>query len=557
MSGAALRPHTSGPKTSGPKTSSPKTLRCAIYTRKSTEEGLDQEFNTLDAQRAACEAYILSQAGEGWQLISDPYDDGGWSGGNMERPALKRLLSDIATGRIDVVVVYKVDRLTRSLMDFSRIVESFDKQSVSFVSVTQAFNTTSSMGRLTLNVLLSFAQFEREVTGERIRDKIAASKARGIWMGGNLPLGYDVRDRRLVIVEEEAELVRHIYARYLELGSVLPLAKELGDAGITSKRWTTRNGNQRGGLRIGHGVIYHILANRLYLGEIVHKGQCHKGEHDAIIPVALFNAVAARLATQRVKRTTRKNKSSSSPLTGKLFDSDGLPMRPSFAHGNKSRIYRYYVSETLLPYGKASHHHNQSGERISATRLERVVASALLPLLPMGSDADSVFAAITRVRVRNGMLRIKLDLAALLQEDDTDDDVTDRAVAIDPQAAIEGDELRVCIKAQAIRHGKSLHASDAIVDDAERRRMLADLVRKSHALLNRLNASPLAPERHTQMIVPNNEWSRQRLSIALLAPDIQKMLLQGKAPPRLVPEMLVSRELPMDWAQQRRMLGIG
>jgi site-specific DNA recombinase len=539
-----------------PKTVRPKILRCAIYTRKSTEEGLDQEFNTLDAQRAACEAYILSQAGEGWHLIPEHYDDGGWSGGNMERPALKKLLSDILMGRIDVVVVYKVDRLTRSLMDFSRIVESFDKQSVSFVSVTQAFNTTSSMGRLTLNVLLSFAQFEREVTGERIRDKIAASKARGIWMGGNLSLGYDVKDRKLVIVEAEADLVQHIYTRYLELGSVLPLAKELADAGITSKRWTARNGSIRGGLRFGCGAIYHILSNRLYRGEIVHKGQSHVGEHDAIISAELFDAVANLLAGHRVKRTTRKNKSGPSPLTGKLFDGDGFPMRPTFGHGHKSRIYRYYVSETLLPNGKASHHHNQSGERISATRLERVMASTLLPLMPTGSNGDSVFAAVTRIRVRGSSLRIKLELAALLHEDDFEADVIDRAQAIDPQAAIEGDDLRLTIKAQAIRRGKTNHVSANLQDDTERRRVLADLIRKSHTLLNKLNASPMAPEHHGQMTVPNNEWSRQRIAIGLLAPDIQKMLLQGKAAPHLMPEMLVSRDLPMDWEEQRRILGV-
>lgn len=534
----------------------PKKLRCAIYTRKSTEEGLEQEFNTLDAQRASCKAYILSQAGEGWQLIPEHYDDGGWSGGNMERPALKKLLNDISVGRIDVVVVYKVDRLTRSLMDFSRIVESFDKQSVSFVSVTQAFNTTTSMGRLTLNVLLSFAQFEREVTGERIRDKITASKARGIWMGGNLPLGYEVKDRKLIIIEEEAEQVRHIYSRYLELGSVLPLVRELGDAGIHSKRWTARNGNERGGTRFGCGAIYYILSNRLYRGEIVHKGQSHPGEHDAIITAELFDAVAAMLAGHRVKRSYRKNKSGSSPLTGKLFDGDGLPMRPTFGHGRGKRIYRYYVSETQLPNGKATNYHNKSGERISATRLERVLAGALLPLMPQGSDADSVYAAITRVRVRDGRVRIKLDLAELMQEDEIEADVVERAHAIDPAAAIEGDDLRITIQAQAIRRGKTLHASANLVDDAERRRSLADLVRKSHALLARLHASPTATERHGQMTVPVNEWSKQRVAIGLLAPDIQKMLLQGKAPAHLLPEMLVSRDLPMDWKEQRRVFGV-
>jgi site-specific DNA recombinase len=535
----------------------PKTLRCAVYTHKSTEEGLEQEFNTLDAQRAAWEAYIQSQASECWQLIPDYYYDGGWSGGNMDRPALMRLLQDIQTGRVDVVVVYKVDRLTPSLMDFSRIVESFDKQSVSFVSVTQAFNTTTSMGRLTLNVLLSFAQFEREVTGKRIRDKIAASKARGICMGGNIPLGYDVQDRKLLIIEEEAKLVRHIYTRYLELGSVLPLAKELSDAGITSKRWTARNGNQRGGSRISHGAIYYILANRIYLGEIVHKGQSHNGEHEAIIDIALFNAVATRLQSQRVKRTSRKAKATSSQLTGKLFDLDGLPMRPTFAHGHKSRIYRYYVSETLLPACKTAHSHNLGGERVSAARLERVLASVLLPIMPTQSDAATVFTAISRIRLQKGCMRIKLDLAALMAEDEIETDILDRAHSIDQDAKLTGDMLIITIANQAIRRGKSMTAASNIIDDTERRRLLADLVRKSHVLLKRLNASPIEPLRHNQMTSPNNEWSRRRIAIGLLAPDIQKSLLQGKAPPHITPDMLISRDLPMDWEEQRRVLGVG
>lgn len=536
---------------------SPKKLRCAIYTRKSTEEGLEQEFNTLDAQRAACEAYILSQAGEGWHLLPEHYDDGGWSGGNIDRPALKKLLNDISVGRIDVVVVYKVDRLTRSLMDFSRIVESFDKQSVSFVSVTQAFNTTSSMGRLTLNVLLSFAQFEREVTGERIRDKIAASKARGIWMGGNLPLGYDVQDRKLVIVAQEADLVRHIYTRYLELGSVLPLVRDLDAQGLRTKSWTSRRGHQRGGARFSCGAIYYILSNRIYLGDIVHKGKVHAGEHDAIVDTELFNAVAAKLQSQRVKRTYRKNKSTSSPLTGKLFDSDGLPMRPTFGHGRGKRIYRYFVSETLLPVGRTSSSHNKSGERLSATRLERVLATRLCPILPADCDAESIYTAINRIRLQKAHMRIKLDLAALIGEDETERDIMFNAQAIDKNASISGDTLTITIAHHAIRRGKTLNAAASIVDDAERRKMLADLLRKSHALLTKLNASPLAPESHPQMTVPSNEWSRQRLAIGLLAPDIQKMLLHGKAPLRVTPDMLISRDLPMDWDEQRRMFEVG
>ena len=260
-------------------------LRCAIYTRKSHEEGLEQEFNSLDAQREACAAYIASQRQEGWMELATSYDDGGISGATMERPALQRLLKDVADGRIDVVVVYKVDRLTRSLADFAKIVEIFDARQVSFVSVTQAFNTTSSMGRLTLNVLLSFAQFEREVTGERIRDKIAASKRKGMWMGGLPPLGYDVNARKLIVNAVEAMTVRHIFQRYRELQSVRLLQLELAAAGIVSKVRQTagEGGPYRGGRPLARGALYLMLSNRIYRGEITHKGDAYPGEHAPII----------------------------------------------------------------------------------------------------------------------------------------------------------------------------------------------------------------------------------------------------------------------------------
>ncbi len=248
-------------------------VRCAVYTRKSSEEGLEQEFNSLDAQREACEAYITSQKHEGWTALATLYDDGAYSGGTMDRPALQRLLDDVRAGKIDVVVVYKVDRLTRSLADFAKIVEVFDAQGVSFVSVTQAFNTTSSMGRLTLNVLLSFAQFEREVTGERIRDKIAASKKKGMWMGGQPSLGYDVKDRKLVVNEAEAATVRSIFRRYLELGTVRALRDDLAVAGVVSKRRTAADGSPYGGQKFSRGALYLMLKNRIYRGEIVHKGK--------------------------------------------------------------------------------------------------------------------------------------------------------------------------------------------------------------------------------------------------------------------------------------------
>lgn len=275
-------------------------LRCGIYTRKSSDEGLDQSFNSLDAQREAGEAYVKSQATEGWKLVPTLYDDGGFSGGSMERPALQRLLADVDAGLIDVVVVYKIDRLTRSLADFARIVERFDARGVSFVSVTQAFNTTSSMGRLTLNVLLSFAQFEREVTGERIRDKIAASKAKGMWMGGIPPLGYDLPapgTRVLRVNAEDAQTVRQIFARYLELKSVHKLAHDLAERAIHSKKRTSATGRSTGGGPFGRGALFHLLRNRLYLGQIVHRGAVHEGQHDAIVDAAVFDRAQVMLSS--------------------------------------------------------------------------------------------------------------------------------------------------------------------------------------------------------------------------------------------------------------------
>jgi site-specific DNA recombinase len=283
----------------------PKIVRCAIYTRKSTEHNLDLEFNSLHAQREACEAYIKSQMHEGWQLIPDCYDDGGISGGSLDRPDLRRLLGDISTGRVDNVVVYKVDRLTRSLTDFARLVELFDRHGVSFVSVTQAFNTTTSMGRLTLNVLLSFAQFEREVTGERIRDKIAASKKKGLFMGGNIPLGYINRDKKLVIVPEEAERVRWIFRRYLELGSIGLLLEEMTRLGIRTKVQTRTSGRKWGGVAFGRGPLAYLLRNRCYVGEILHKGQIHPADHEAILDRTTFDAVRTCLTANTVARKTK------------------------------------------------------------------------------------------------------------------------------------------------------------------------------------------------------------------------------------------------------------
>jgi DNA invertase Pin-like site-specific DNA recombinase len=315
-------------------------LRCAVYTRKSSEEGLEQEFNSLHAQREACEAYVASQKAEGWLLLGDHYDDGGFSGGTLERPALKRLMADIEAHRVDIVVVYKIDRLSRSLMDFARLVEVFDRTGVTFVSITQSFNTTTSMGRLTLNVLLSFAQFEREVIGERIRDKIAASRKRGMWMGGYCPMGYAVKDRKLVIREDEAALVRSIFRRFAKGGSGTKLVRELALQGV-------RN---RYGKLITKGAIYKLLNNRTYIGEVVHKGTVYPGEHIGIIDRDLWNKVHGILKESPRKRAGRNRAQTPALLKGLIFGPNGVPMTPTHTRKN-GRLYRYYIATTVLRSG--------------------------------------------------------------------------------------------------------------------------------------------------------------------------------------------------------------
>jgi len=315
-------------------------LRCAVYTRKSSEEGLEQEFNSLHAQREACEAYVASQRSEGWALIREPYDDGGFSGGTLERPALKQLMADIEEGLVDVIVVYKIDRLSRSLMDFSKLVEVFDRAGVTFVSVTQSFNTTTSMGRLTLNILLSFAQFEREVTAERIRDKIRASRQKGMFMGGNVPLGYVVKDRKLVVSEPEAALVRSIFERFVRIGSATVLARELRQEGVRTKR----------GKLVDKGYLYKLLNNRTYLGLAVHKGTVHPGEHARIIEQELWDKVHAILAENTRTRSTRTRAQTPALLRGLIFGPTGAAMSPT--HTRKgNRLYRYYVSQDVMKRG--------------------------------------------------------------------------------------------------------------------------------------------------------------------------------------------------------------
>src|SRR5277367_3984031 len=348
--------------------------RCAIYTRKSSEEGLEQEFNSLAAQREACEAFIRSQRNEGWVLVRTRYDDGGFSGGNLERPALQRLLDDIRARKIDVIVVYKVDRLTRSLADFAKLVELFDAQGVSFVSVTQQFNTTTSMGRLTLNVLLSFAQFEREVTSERIRDKIAASKRKGLWVGGPLPLGYEMKDGKVAVVEDEAERVRLIYRRYLELGGVNALVRDLKDKDIQTKVRLRATGAIHGGILFERGSLFYLLRNRFYIGEVKYKGEVLPGEQPAIMDRQLFDAVQQKLTDQWSHRNHAKSKSNHL-LTGLLYDDAGHRMIPT--HATKAGIrYRYYAS---LPHLKGQSKTVSFGSvsRIPATDIEDIIVKSV------------------------------------------------------------------------------------------------------------------------------------------------------------------------------------
>src|SRR5437660_12707853 len=406
-----------------------KLARCAIYTRKSTEYNLELAFNSLDAQREACEAYIKSQAHEGWRLIPGRYDDGAFSGASLDRPALQQLLADVGAGKIDIVLVYKVDRLTRSLADFAKLIELFDAHGVSFVSVTQSFNTSSSMGRLTLNVLLSFAQFERELIGERVRDKIAASKRKGLWVGGPVPLGYAAVDKKILVVAAEAAAVRTIFARYLELGSIRALAEDLDQRGIRSKPRRLSSGRTVGGGRFGVGALAYLLKNRFYIGEVVYRGEVHRGEHEPILDSALFEAVQAKLAAQAVTRRCRL-RGSPAILSGRLFDNRGNRMSPTHANKGGAR-YRYYVSQAVLqrkppPAGSIS--------RVAAAEIEALVITALRNQLRASgageqlpdNDLELLERHLERVTLTSNHLELRLRQSLAATEADNNGSSTPR-----------------------------------------------------------------------------------------------------------------------------------
>jgi len=536
-------------------------LRCAIYTRKSSEEGLEQDFNSLHAQREACEAYIKSQAGEGWIALETAYDDGGFSGGTMDRPGLKALMGDLEAGLIDVVVVYKVDRLTRALTDFSRIVEAFDRHGVSFVSVTQAFNTTTSMGRLTLNVLLSFAQFEREVTGERIRDKIAASKAKGMWMGGNTALGYDARERKLVVNAAEAATVRMLFERYLELGSVNALKAELDERGIIAKVRTASDGRQRGGGRFSRGALFHLLKNRLYRGEIVHRGVAHPGLHEAIVDAALFDAVQIGLAGRAAERSRRPAKTASALLSGKIFDHDGSPMTPTFAYGKGGRSYRYYVSAPLQQGGR----NRDDGvvRRVSAPQLEALVTEkvACVARSTPGDQQSAVSAFLSRVDVLANAVQITVgskivgsrSTAAHLEDSRTrlaEGDALERLMTGEVQLSIPVRPVFRGGRTWLVRGG-GRSAGQPTVDDN-----LVRLLRQAHAWLRDHEAWPSdSLDMLKGARAPKDSYVRKVIQLAFLAPDIQQAILDGRQPPGLTAQQIMDRPLPGAWADQRHALG--
>jgi len=557
--------------------SKPKARRCAIYTRKSSEEGLEQHFNSLHAQREACEAFIKSQASEGWKLIRTEYDDGGLSGGTMERPALQRLLADIGEGLVDVVVVYKVDRLTRSLADFAKMVEQFDAHGVSFVAVTQQFNTTTSMGRLTLNVLLSFAQFEREVTGERIRDKIAASKRKGMWMGGVPPLGYDVRERRLVVNPAEAKTVRHIYERYLELGCVRQLSKELDKRGIVSKVRVSQKGIKSGGCRFSRGALYELLANPIYIGEIRHKQERHPGQHKAILPREPWERVQQRLDGNAARGRGTSNRSISSPLAGKLFDADGQPLYVQGATKARRR-YRYYVSKSLVN-GSASD--NGKGWRLAAPEIERAVTIAARHML---SDRAGLLEALEKSGIDSSDLRATLESTSnLLRQLQIEagsaclTDVIDRVHLRDDGISVTL-KIQVPCSREGVRTNSIFNLSRFLPLRMKRRgvetRIIMtegdDLPRKvDPALLKAVARSrgwfeelasgqvrSLTDIARREKIAPRYVERLSRLSF--VAPRIVEAICQGRQPAELNAETLLNRiDLPIEWSAQLNALGIG
>ena len=530
-------------------------MRCGVYTRKSTEDGLEQEFNSLDAQYEACAAYAVSQRHEGWLLLPDRYDDGGFSGGNMQRAGLQRLLADVAAGKVDIILVYKIDRLTRSLADFAKIVEILDKAGASFVSITQSFNTTTSMGRLTLNMLLSFAQFEREVTGERIRDKIAASRRKGMWMGGPVPLGYNVENRRLVVNEEEAERVRHIMQRYLAVGSVVALAEELDREGYRTKVQLRASGPHRGGCLFRRGTLYHLLSNPIYRGKIVHKGEVFAGEHPAVVAQELWDDVQRTLKANASGTSRRLKVQQPSLLVGMLYDGEGRAMTPSHATKPGKR-YRYYVTRPDLIEASPAW-------RVSAFDLEQLVCQRIAELLcdqqflcrlVPDAQAETIQKAIAAGDLAAATLRSGSphDRTALLEtivdrislgdggvEIMTRPTLIRRALDL-TSAGYERDEpIILGLPTTKVRRGHQLRQGipgpeDLSATPARQDDKLVALMAQAHAARQLILSQP---DKSIASIAASAGKCRTRLarlaSLGCLAPDIVTEIVQGRQPASL------------------------
>ena len=535
------------------RAASAKPVRCAIYTRVSTEHGLDQEFNSLDAQYEAASAYIKSQVHAGWTLIRSRYDDGGYSGGSTDRPDLQKLLDDIRARKIDVIVVYKVDRLTRSLADFAKLVELFDSHGVSFVSVTQQFNTTTSMGRLTLNVLLSFAQFEREVTSERIRDKIAASKRKGLWVGGNLPLGYEMKDGKIAIVAEEAELVRSIFRRYLELGSVNELLRDLRERNIRTKCRLLSTGATRGGIPFGRGALYYVLSNHFYIGEVKYKNEILPGEQPPILDRTMFEAVRQKSLAQWSHRTVVRNKSDHL-LTGLLFDDAGHRMSPT--HATKAGIrYRYYASAPVL-HGEARTSLAGSVSRVPAADIEDTIIKSLATHLA-DKQAGAASSAV-RLEDREALAQlvagivVHRDKLVLRFKSDHTDEASDRL-----------DDLSLTIAWHKPPSKRSRHIllphnksrSDTRPEQFERRARLVSAIARGRRWLDDVvsgrvtNVSELCAREKCSVRQVN-----MTISLAFLAPNLAKAAVEGRLPRGIGVERL--RDPPTEWSRQFEALGL-
>ena len=523
------------------KTGATKSVRCAIYTRVSTDQGLEQEFNSLDAQRDAAEAYIRSQAHAAWTSIRSQYDDGGYSGGSTDRPALQRLLTDVRAKKVDVIVVYKVDRLTRSLADFAKLVELFDGHGVSFVSVTQQFNTTTSMGRLTLNVLLSFAQFEREVTSERIRDKIAASKRKGLWIGGMVPLGYEVKSRKVLVVKNEAERVRTIFRRYLELGSLNLLMQDLRQRKILTKVRRLSSGRTVGGNPLTRGPLAHLLRNRFYIGEVTFRGEVLPGEQPAILDRKLFDSVQRKLDEQRTNHST-KRATSESLLIGRIFDDRGNRMTPSHARKNNKR-YRYYLSSPLI---QGQSERAGSVRRIPAPEVEALIVAAVRKRLKgftVTTDRDLVNNHVARVEVQAEKLAIKL----VRKSDQRANTNSDNAVLYVPWKKTNMKRRREIIapvsSEQDMRPIRSETRVTLVASIAYGRRWLDEIV-TGNVDVEQIAAREKCSVRQVNMTI----------SLAFLSPRLVKAAIDGRLPRGI--GIARMRDSPAEWSRQHTMLGL-